>query len=118
MPLHAERGLEPEPDIMVLAGVPDNYASVPRPADVLLLVEVSLSTLSYDRNTKATLYAVSGIADYWIINLQNRTLEVRRQPGGGGYASLRIYRETDAVALLAAPNSPVRVSDLLPILQI
>ena len=117
MPLHVARGSEPEPDVMVLAGIPDNYAGVPRPADVLLLVEVSNSTLSYDRNTKSRLYAESNIADYWIVNLQNRTLEVRRQPEGGQYASLRVYREADAVAPLAAPSSPVRVSDLLPMVQ-
>ena len=117
MSLRVASGLEPQPDVMVLAGVPDDYATVPRPADVLLLVEVSNTTLSYDRNTKATLYATNGIADYWIVNLQNRTLEVRRQPEGGEYVSLRVYREAEAVAPLAAPNFAVRVSDLLPMVQ-
>ncbi len=114
MPLHVERGLEPEPDVTVLAGVPDGYSHVPRPADVLLLVEVSNSTLQYDRNTKLRLYAENGIADYWIVNLQNRTLEVRRQPENGAYVSLRVCGETEAAAPLAAPDALVQVRDLLP----
>ena len=115
MSLRIASGLEPQPDVMVLAGVPDDYASVPRPADIFLLVEVSFSTLSYDRGTKSMIYAENGIADYWIVNLRSRTLEVYRQPEGDTYINLRVYRETDAVAPLAAPNELVQVADLLPI---
>lgn len=114
MPLHVERGLEPEPDVMVLRGLSVEYTDAPRPADVLLLVEVSYSTLQYDRNTKLRLYAENGIADYWIVNLHSRKLEVRRQPLDGEYLSVTIYTEQDAVAPLAAPNAAVRVADLLP----
>jgi len=117
MPLHVRSGSEPQPDVMVFAGVPDDYQDVPRPAAVLLLVEVSHSTLHYDRNTKSRLYAENGIADYWIVNLQNRTLEVRRQPEGGTYVSLRVYGEADSAAPLAAPNALVQVSDLLPMVR-
>lgn len=117
MLLHVASGLEPQPDVMVLAGVPDDYPKVPRPADVLLLVEVSNSTLQYDRNTKSGVYAENGIADYWIVNLRSRTLEVHRQPEADGYVSLRVYEETEHVAPLAAPNALVRVADLLPMVQ-
>lgn len=114
MSLHVASGLEPQPDVMVLAGVPDDYQDVPRPADVLLLVEVSNSTLRYDRNTKSGLYAENGIAEYWIINLRSRKLEVFRQPEADAYIELRWYDETEAVAPLSAPNALVRVADLLP----
>lgn len=117
MSLHVASGSEPEPDVMVLAGIPDDYTDAPRPADVLLLVEVSHSTLHYDRSTKATLYAENGIVDYWIVNLRSRTLEVYRQPEGDAYISLRVYDETEAIAPLAAPDAPVRVADLLPMVQ-
>lgn len=117
MPLHAERGLEPEPDVMVLRGSSKDYTDAPSPADIMLLVEVSHSTLHYDRSTKATLYAENGIADYWIVNLRSRTLEVYRQPEGDAYISLRVYDETEAVAPLAVPDALVRVADLLPIVQ-
>ncbi len=114
MPLHLDSGLEPQPDVMVLAGVPDDYQEVPRPADVLLLVEVSNSTLRYDRNTKSGIYAENDIPEYWIINLRRRKLEVYRQPDAGEYLDLQWYSETEAVAPLAAPNVLVRVADLLP----
>ena len=114
MPLHVDRGLEPEPDVMVLRGPSAEYTDAPRPADVLLLVEVSRSTLEYDRNTKSQMYAENGIADYWIVNLRSRKLEVYRQPEADAYVDLRVYDETEAVAPLAAPNALVRVSDLLP----
>ncbi len=118
MPLHILNDLEPQPDVMVFAGVPDDYVNVPRPADVLLLVEISNSTLSYDRSTKSIMYAENSIAEYWIVNLRSRTVEVYRQPEGDAYISLRVYDETEAVAPLAAPHAPVRVADLLPIVQI
>ncbi len=117
MSLRVASGLEPEPDVTVLAGRPDDYPDVPRPADVLLLVEVSHSTLDYDRSTKAALYAENGITDYWIVNLRSRTLEVHRQPEGDVYISLRAYGETEAVAPLAVPDALVRVADLLPIVR-
>ena len=117
MPLHVERGLEPEPDVMVLHGRSVDYPDAPRPADVLLLVEVSNSTLEYDRNAKSRLYAENGIRDYWIVNLRSRTLEVYRQPEADAYVSLRIYDETEVVAPLAAPDALVRVADLLPMVR-
>ena len=110
-------GLEPLPDVIVLSGTSDDYADVPIPSEVLLLVEVSDSALRYDRNTKATMYAAEAIPDYWLVNLRARTLEVRRQPEGGEYVSLDVYGEGEAVAPLAAPNAPVRVADLLPLAQ-
>ena len=117
MPMQVQGGSEPQPDVMVLAGRPDDYPDVPRPADVLLLVEISFSTLQYDRSTKSHIYAENGIPEYWIVNLRSRTLEVFRQPEDGAYVSLRVYGETEAVAPLAAPNVPVRVADLLPMVR-
>ncbi len=108
-------GLEPFPDVMVLPGTFDDYPDVPLASDVLLLVEVSDTTLRYDRGTKAALYAADGVPDYWLLNLRARTLEVRRQPESGEYLSLDVYGEGEAVAPLAAPNAPVRVADLLPL---
>ena len=117
MPLHVGRGLEPEPDVMVLRGLSQDYTDAPSPVDVLLLVEVSFSTLDYDRNTKSRIYAENGVADYWIVNLRSRTVEVYRQPEADAYVSLRVYNETETVAPLAAPNALVRVADLLPVVR-
>jgi len=117
MPIHLESGLEPQPDVVVLRGTSEDYPEVPRPADVLLLVEVSDSTVRYDRNTKSGMYAENGIAEYWIVNLRRRKLEVFGQPEADSYIDLRWYDETEAVAPLAAPNTAVRVADLLPIVR-
>jgi len=108
-------GLEPFPDVMVLPGTIDDYPDVPLASDVLLLVEVSDSTLRYDRGTKAAMYAAEGIPEYWLVNLRARTLEVRRQPESGEYLSPDVYAEGEAVAPLAVPDVPVRVADLLPL---
>src|SRR6516225_11328145 len=67
---------DPEPDISVVAGRIEDYRD--HPTTALLIVEVSETTLAYDRTRKASLYARAGIADYWIVNLVNNQLEVRR----------------------------------------
>ena len=110
-------GLEPLPDVMVMSGTFDDYQDVPLASDVLLLVEISDTTLRYDRGTKAAMYAADGIRDYWLVNLRARTLEVRRQPESGEYLSLYVYGEGEAVAPLAAPDMPVRVADMLPLVR-
>src|SRR6516165_10281795 len=86
----------PDPDIAVTPGGPQGAArTIARSA--LLVVEVSDTTLAYDRYHKASLYAAGGITDYWIVNLVQRQLEVYRdpiadntQPFGFRYASRTI----------------------------
>jgi Uma2 family endonuclease len=117
MPVQLGNGLEPRPDVTVLPGAFDDYADAPLASAVLLLVEVSDTTLRYDRGTKAALYATDGIPDYWLVNLRARTLEVRRRPEGGEYLLLDVSHEGESVAPLSAPGAPVRVADLLPLAQ-
>lgn len=117
MPIRLSTGLEPEPDILVVLGQVDDYTEHPTPVDALLLIEVSDSTLRYDRHSKATMYAADNIADYWLLNLRRRTLEVRRQPENGEYLDLQVYSETEGIAPLAASTSPVRVAAMLPVLR-
>lgn len=107
---------EPEPDVLVTPGTPDDYsAGPPTAAESLLVVEVSDSSLRQDHGRKAETYAKAGVADYWIVNLKSRTLEVRRQPENDEYVSLDVYTENEPVAPLAAPQANVRVADLLPL---
>ena len=101
--------------MFVLAGASRDYADVPDASAALLIVEVSDATLRYDRGIKARLYASEGVADYWLLNVNARTLEVRRQPEGGTYRMLEVYDENGAIAPLSAPDAPVRVVDLLPL---
>lgn len=104
---------EPEPDVAIVVGSDRDYVAA-HPKTARLVVEVSESSLSYDRNDKASLYARAGIADYWIVNLQDRQLEVHRNPVGDTYADVTILREADSVTPLAAPQATIAVADLLP----
>jgi Uma2 family endonuclease len=111
----------PDPDLAVVAGAPRSHMTASNPTTALLVVEIAESTLSFDRNHKARLYAASSIADYWIVNLVQRQLEVYRdpvadpaQPFAWRYASRAILDPGDSIAPLAAPQAPVAVADLLP----
>jgi Uma2 family endonuclease len=110
----------PDPDLSVIAGDP-RHPDPDLPTTALIVVEVSDTTLSNDRNRKASLYAAAGIQDYWIVNLRDQQLEVRRDPQpdatqefGHGYASLTTLRAGDTVSPLALPSATIRIDDLLP----
>ncbi|MGB3780977.1 MAG: Uma2 family endonuclease [Tunicatimonas sp.] len=104
---------EPEPDIMVLPFRDDYYASTGvTPADVLLLVEVSDSTLRYDRNTKIPLYAAAGIREVWILDVNKQQLEVYRQPSEERYQFMETLTRDDTVAATQLPLD-VRVRELI-----
>lgn len=110
---------EPEPDVSVVLGKREDYSA--HPTTAVLIVEVSESSLAYDRTRKASLYARAGIADYWIVNLVDRQLEVRRDPRpdpsqhyGHGYGSLATLVPPAVVNPLAAPQISLAVADLLP----
>ncbi len=113
---------EPEPNIMVVRGTRRQMFSLATPANAVLVVEVSETTLRFDQTVKAEAYARSGIADYWILNLRFRQLEVRREPGllgdgQWGYRSLQIILSGSQISPLAAPDVVINVADLLPAIQ-
>jgi hypothetical protein len=91
------------------------------PTSAVLIVEVAETTLAYDRNLKGSLYAAGGIADFWIVNLVQRQLEVYRDPVadstqlfGFRYNSRSILDPPDKVSPLAAAHAQITVADLLP----
>ena len=114
-PTRFKEGSKVEPDILVLRGALRDYQGrrVDPPAEVVLLVEISDASLSYDRANKAALYAAQGVPEYWIVNLQNRTLEVRRRPRpeAGFYAETVVFAEGER---LVVGGDEVVVADLLP----
>ncbi len=122
MPLALGGRSMPEPDLAVVVGGWREYRQgAPTAETTRLVVEVADSTLPSDRATKASLYARSGIPEYWIVNLNDRVLEVHRQPGpiadallGHGYLDLRHLSGAETVSPLAAPGMTIAVSDLLP----
>ena len=119
-PIALDDDSEPEPDIAVIPGVPRDYRHE-HPARPALIVEVADSSLAVDRAHKGSLYARAGIADYWILNLVDRVLEIYREPVpdseapfGWRYASRRILRPGSIAAPLAAARVSVSVTDVLP----
>jgi Uma2 family endonuclease len=106
---------QPEPDILVVRGNRRDFTSRhPEPGDVLLLIEVSDSTLSEDRSVKGPLYAEAGIPEFWILNLRQRQLEVHQAPQNGIWTRTFVVSETGTASPLAAPNAVIPVADLLP----
>jgi Uma2 family endonuclease len=112
--------MEPEPDIAVVKGTPRDYSGQ-HPTTALLIVEVSETTLAFDRGRKASIYAAAGIQDYWILNLIDTNLEVCRapmpnasEPQGFGYSSRIVVPATGRVSPLSAPQIEILVSDMLP----
>jgi len=119
-PIELDDESEPEPDVAVTAGDRRSY-SRRHPARPTLVVEIAESRLAFDRDHKGSLYARAGLADYWIVNLVDRVLEVYRRPVpdpaasfGWRYASKETLSAGSLVELLAVPGTRVSVSDLLP----
>jgi Uma2 family endonuclease len=119
-PLALDEESAPEPDLAVVRGSPADlrHAHPTRPA---LVIEVAESSLQFDRVTKGSLYARARIADYWIVNLIDRVVEVYRDPGpdltapfGWRYTSLARVRPPDSMTPFGVPAAPVPVAALLP----
>lgn len=95
-PLRINKQSEPEPDIIVAKYRKDKYRDDhPKPEDVFLLIEVADSSLAFDRNVKTPLYAQAGIPEYWIVNLNDRQIEIFRQPAEADYQEKKIVKHTE-----------------------
>jgi Uma2 family endonuclease len=114
-PISLAEDTEPEPDIAVVVGTAEQFAERhPTAADIRLVVEVAVTSADFDRLVKAPVYAAAGIAEYWILHIEARRLEVYRNPKDGAYTSTVTIPESGAVSPLAAPNAVIAVADLLP----
>ena len=111
-PVRLDRLNEPQPDVAVFRLRADRYRSrdTAGPSDVLLLVEVSDSSLRFDRTVKLPLYARSGIAEVWVVDLQRRVLEAHRRPVGDAYTEIATHRADEAIRLAIAPDIEVKLS--------
>lgn len=113
-PLCLDEFSEPEPDVMLLKPVADDYISRhPQPDDVFLLIEVSDTTLDFDRDEKLPAYGRAGIAEVWIVNLIDGTVEVYREPNFTGYGNKTVLRSGDQAQPLAFPDAVVDVAEFL-----
>ena len=100
---------EPEPDGLVVEGKPRDFLA-DHPTTAALAVEVSDSTLATDLGVKVALYAQANVAEYWVIDINARTLHVYRTPissaalpNGYGFQTITLLSDTDSVSPLAAP---------------
>jgi len=110
---------EPQPDLAVVAGSPSDFQHA-HPTHAVLVIEVAQSSLPYDREVKSSLYARAGIPDYWVLDLENRRLEVYRDPVesldapfGYAYRTRLVLSPRDTIAPLARPERALRVRRLL-----
>ena len=111
---------EPEPDVVILKNKEDDYlSSHPHTEDIVLLIEISDSSLDYDQTTKLSVYAENNITDYWIFNLVDFCLECYSEPyqksqGEFGYLRKLIYLPNQSVNLPYFPDSTLDLSKVFP----
>ena len=111
---------EPEPDIVIARKKDDNYLSAhPTAADIILVIEISDSTLKYDRETKLPLYAEAGINNYWIINLVDRHLEVYTNPfssnqGEFTYRNKTIFLPDESIDIPEFASLNLKLNSIFP----
>ncbi len=118
-PIALDDSSEPEPDIAVVVIDPFDYAiHHPTPSELYLIIEVADSSLAYDREIKAKAYARSPIADYWVLNVNDRQLHVFREPAENGYQSELILGEDGSISPLQFPTINIAIQEiLLPIIS-
>jgi Uma2 family endonuclease len=113
-PVRLDDFSEVQPDIALINYRSDYYKTRhPQPDDVFLLIEVSDSTLDCDQAEKIPAYGRAGVAEVWLVNLNELTIEVYREPHFTGYGSKTILRAGDTLAPLAFPEAAVDVAELL-----
>jgi Uma2 family endonuclease len=114
-PITLPNNSEPEPDIVIARLRSDDYVNGhPSPEDIILVIEVADSTIKFDRETKAPLYAAAGISEYWIVNLIDDRLEIYRQPEGNIYTSIEIIMPPRSINLPHFSDITLNIGDLFP----
>ena len=104
---------EPEPDITVLKFRSDDYIdSHPGPEDIILIIEVADSSLEYDQQLKLPNYALANVPVCWIIDLENRQVEVYSNPKDGTY-SKKVSKKNDDVLRIPGFDLEILVSNIL-----
>ena len=113
-PIRLDDYSEPQPDLALLKASDDFYAAHhPGPSDVLLVVEVSDTSLGYDREVKAPLYAVAGIPEVWVVDLQQAAITRYAKPNAGMYQDTAIFDRTESIISLTVPALSLSVGDIL-----
>ena len=102
---------EPEPDFALLADEP--RGDLPTPEDAHLVIEVSDSSLPYDKEVKLPLYARSGVLEVWIVDLQGQRIEVHMEPASDGYRAMRVFAAGEQLYSQAIEGISLSVDEVL-----
>jgi Uma2 family endonuclease len=113
-PIRLDRFSEPQPDVLIVRGPMEQYATRhATPEDALLVVEVAESTLRYDRGEKLRAYARMGIAEYWIVDVAHERLHVFTDPDGERYRTEVLVERGSRIATRAFPDDLIALDDIL-----
>ncbi len=115
-PIYLNDNTAPEPDAVLKRWNPPGSGQLGRttPEDVYLVIEFADTSLAYDRGAKLARYAVAGIPEVWVANLQAQEVTSYAEPSGSEYAAVRTYRAGDSVSPRAFPDVVLAVSDFMP----
>jgi Uma2 family endonuclease len=114
-PVNLGRFSQPQPDLMLLKRRADFYSGkIAESQDVLLLIEVSDSSLAYDQSVKLDLYARHGVAEYWVIDVEGERIVTCREPAAAGYVRKAELAGTATVAPHVFPDVRITVGDMFP----
>ncbi len=112
-PLHIDDYTEPQPDFMVLKR-DDFYSDThPRLGDILLLIEISQRSITYDRTIKLPLYGSSGIPECWVVDLDAKVIKQYREPDERGYNIKNILHHDQTISPLHFPDLVLNVLDII-----
>jgi Uma2 family endonuclease len=112
-PVNIGKFSQPQPDLMLLKRRADFYSGkTPEASDVLLLIEVSDSSLAFDQGVKLNLYARYGVAEYWVVDVEGRRVVTYREPTAKGYIRKAEFEAPDAVAPHAFPDLEIAVGQI------
>jgi Uma2 family endonuclease len=112
-PVVLDNNSEPQPDVALLKPRDDFYATAhPQPQDIFLLIEVSDSTVVYDREEKIPLYAEANIIEIWLVDINEQVVEVYQQPTAAGYQLMQKFASGQSLSIKAFPNVNITVNEI------
>ena len=112
-PIQLDEDNHPQPDIAVVARM-DYLEAHPLPDDVMLLIEIADTSAGFDRRHKLPMYALHGIPEVWLGDINARTVEVYDQPMAAGYGRVRVFDAGEMLSLAAFPDLEIPVGDVMP----